>query len=356
MVTEIKKIIYLPAIWITVLLFILLNCFMIYNKFHSYENLDNIYRLIIDQTLDQKIINQYIPMYDNLDMMNILEVKQDMYDYHPSGDFQSFIESNYQKLQQRVEEIKDSKESDQLFYPGDYYRLHTFLYKNIMSYLIIEILILTLVSVLYVMDFERLKQTQEIVYSSKIGKKIQRKKVMSGLLVGIIIGAFLMVVTLSYYFATVSYQGLWDVSVSSAMASVPRGVLYYPLITFFKLSNLQYLLITIALSFILIFITVLMVVGIQLLLNNSYLSFLASMLLLLVFYYVSTFQTESWIDIILAMNPTMFWYYCGGWLIENEIHLSFNGFEVLSLSVQSLVITIILWICYKRYLHQDIKC
>lgn len=355
MIAEIKKVIVLPILWIMVLIFLIYNCFMIHNRFQIYENLNKIHQSIVNQTLPQETIQRYTSMYDNLDMMNILEMKEDMFQYHPNQSFQHFLESNYQKLQQRVIEIKDNQEKNDLFYPGDYYQLHTFLYKNIFSYLIIEIFLLTTIITLYIMDYERLKQTQEVIYSSQIGKRIQKKKAFAGLLVGLIFGSLIMIITLSYYFNTVSYQDLWHISISSAMASVPRGILYYPFITFFKLTVLQYLVISIILSFILIFITEMMVIAIQFFFNNSYLSFLGSILFLLLFYYISSFQTVSWLDILLSMNPSMFWFYCGTWLIENEIHLSFNGYEIISLFFQALIILIFINLAFHYFLQKDIK-
>lgn len=77
-------------------------------------------------------------MYDDLDMMKILEKKQEMYNYHPKGEMQQFMEDNYRKLQFRVEAIRSTEENGYGFYPGNQYKIHSILYGHIWKSLILE--------------------------------------------------------------------------------------------------------------------------------------------------------------------------------------------------------------------------
>lgn len=80
----------------------------------------------------------YGGMYDNLDMMKILEKKQEMYNYHPKGNMQQFLEDNYRELQFRVEAIRSTEENSYGFYPGNQYKIHSILYGHIWKSLILE--------------------------------------------------------------------------------------------------------------------------------------------------------------------------------------------------------------------------
>ena len=48
----------------------------------------------------------------------------------------------------------------------------------------------------------------------RMGKNVQKIKLSAGLLAGLLTGCILMGITLTGYFTQVSYEGLWDVSVS----------------------------------------------------------------------------------------------------------------------------------------------
>ena len=145
---ECKKIITHPFLWIVWVTFVLFQLFQIYgyvgNSFMQ-QNLQNMYTAVLDAgvapeeaarnagtevTAAEKESHEYNEkseidrqgtygeseyreayedyrstyggMYDNLDMMKILEKKQEMYNYHPKGNMQQFLEDNYRKLQFRA--------------------------------------------------------------------------------------------------------------------------------------------------------------------------------------------------------------------------------------------------------------
>ena len=151
---ECKKIITHPFLWIVWVTFVLFQLFQIYgyvgNSFMQ-QNLQNMYTAVLDAGVapeetgpktgaesreaekeykeayeDYK--STYEGMYDDLDMMKILEKKQEMYNYHPKGNMQQFLEDNYRKLQFRVEAIRSTEENGYGFYPGNQYKIHSILY------------------------------------------------------------------------------------------------------------------------------------------------------------------------------------------------------------------------------------
>ena len=214
---ECKKIITHPFLWIVWVTFVLFQLFQIYgyvgNSFMQ-QNLQNMYTAVLDAgvapeeaarnagkevTAAEKESHEYNEksemdrqgtygeseyreayedyrstyggMYDNLDMMKILEKKQEMYNYHPKGNMQQFLEDNYRKLQFRVEAIRSTEENSYGFYPGNQYKIHSILYGHIWKSLILEGAVLMMLSVLFLMDYERINKTRDIVIATVAGKE-----------------------------------------------------------------------------------------------------------------------------------------------------------------------------------------
>lgn len=118
----------------------------------------------------------YGGMYDTLDMHKILEQKEKKSGYEPQGVWGSWIVRNYDRLQKRVEQIRKTGEGTYAFYPGNWYKLHTTLYGKLWKKLILQTAVLMILSMLYLMDYERIYKTQDLVLATTTGKKMMEKK------------------------------------------------------------------------------------------------------------------------------------------------------------------------------------
>ena len=118
----------------------------------------------------------YGGMYDTLDMRKILEQKEKMSGYEPQGVWGSWIVRNYDRLQKRVEQIRKTGEGTYDFYPGSWYKLHTTLYGKLWKKLILQTAVLMILSMLYLMDYERIYKTQDLVLATTTGKKMMEKE------------------------------------------------------------------------------------------------------------------------------------------------------------------------------------
>ena len=157
-------------------------------------------------------------MYDTLDMRKILEQKEKKSGYEPQGAWGMWIVRNYDRLQKRVEQIRKTGEGTYAFYPGSWYKLHSTLYGKLWKKLILQTAVLMILSMLYLMDYERIYKTQDLVLATTTGKKMMEKKMLAGTLCGLFYAGLLTVFTLMVSFAAVtSSVSVMEAIVSSMM-------------------------------------------------------------------------------------------------------------------------------------------
>ncbi|MDY2629216.1 MAG: hypothetical protein SOW08_13055 [Lachnospiraceae bacterium] len=374
---EFKKLFLNPFLWCLLLFFSIYNLFLIWAYVGAgREELQAVHEEIMEIGVDPEAYEEKIEntaededsilsfymscilrcrsLYDKLDMIDLKEMKEEMSDYHPTGLYKKYIDTGYERLQNRVEQIRGSKKENQGFYPGEYYGLQGILYGKIMKTIIAEMALLMICSVLYLMDYERNQKTEELVYVSRMGKNVQKIKISAGLLAGLLTGCILMGITLTGYFTQVSYEGLWDVSVSTSLMAESRGVLFYPFITFFPMTVRIYLAASIVTILLLVLGIGILTAGIQLVVRSSYISFILEALLFLLLFFLAGLKTVTFLDVIFAMNPVTLWYTCRVWFMENDPALCFPGSEAVSLLLQFLTAGILLAGSWKQFCSRDV--
>ncbi len=100
--------------------------------------------------------------------------------FHTEGNYYVWLCRNYDTLQERMEQIRVTNEDKDAFYPGINYGVHNILIMVLLREVALQILILTALAVLYLMDYERIHTTEYLVYSSEKGRKMQSIKWLSG--------------------------------------------------------------------------------------------------------------------------------------------------------------------------------
>lgn len=383
---EFLKLIKSPFIWFVFLAFFLLNTVIIYSSVGEKsirQEMHKMHETILEYGVNlqdgkpkeqvqtkttntedetdymefyQSYLETYGTMYNNLDMMDILKQKERMYDYHPTGAYGKFINENYEKLQKRVEEIKQSGEDDYGFYPGMVYNIHGFLYGKIGKKLLLEMTVLVILSILFLMDYERIHKTRNLVLVTRTGKQVMRTKAFMGVLGGFLYSLLLMAGTYGYFFFHVSFAGLWKVPVASNLITEARGQLTYPFITFWRLSEANYLLLTLLVFMGILLLAAGLSIAIQMLLQNSYLTFLVQCLLFMSLELFAYWNTATFFDVVKAVcNPVVLWITCGAWFMENELSLSFAGNEFLCIGCSGILVMALISIGCFRYKKLEVK-
>lgn len=378
---ECRKIIMHPFLWIVWAAFVLLQLFQIYGYVgNSYmrEELQNMHAAVLDagvspedaahRTAGQNMKDDtgyreayeeyktaYGGMYDNLDMMRILERKQEMSNYYPKGKMKQFMIFHYQKLQNRVEQICATGEDSHGFYPGNLYKIHSVLYGHIWKNLILEAVVLMMLSVLYLMDYERINRTREIVIATAWGKGCMRVKLLAGVLCGIFYSLCLVGITLWCFFSCASFQGLWKVPVAACMVAEPRNQIMYPFVTFFRITERRYLLLSILVLVGCLLLVAGLAAALQYLLQNSYYSFTCMSILFMGLYMFAYVKTGTLLDLFKTLlNPAVLYITSGGWFMENSLELCFGGNEFVCLGACGIMVLLLISLGWWRYQHHDV--
>ncbi len=354
---EVKKLLKHPLLWCLLFVFMVWNLFLVFGTLGVSGAEGQDYHEIQEEIQRNGINEEYFKekrgRYDTLDMLVVRDVKKEMFNYYPTGSYQEFIDERYEKLNLRVKEIIETKEADGIVYPGDAFRLHTKLYVTVLRTVFAEMSILVLFAVLFIMDYERMNRTIALTYSCKIGRKLQLTKWCAGTFVGICFGVVLLAGTLFLWFLLVPYQGFWDISVSAALMTEPRGIFHYPYVTFHKMTIAQYLAATVAMGMVLVVIIGLIAGVIQTLVHNSYLALACVAMFLMTGLWISGIGTATWLDVVLAWNPTDLWYRMGNWFMEGSLVSSFEGAEIICVCVQIGFWSVIGGFAYRRFLRKD---
>uniref|UniRef100_UPI0040576FCA hypothetical protein n=1 Tax=Agathobacter sp. TaxID=2021311 RepID=UPI0040576FCA len=351
---EAKKLIKHPMLWSLLVFFLLCNGLLLWGNIGDvWQELQWTHKAVLEHGADADVYRESLSRYDTLDMVEIKELKQELYQYYPSGSYQKFVDKRYETLNARVKEIVESGEAEDIAYVGMAYRLHNKLYAKVLRWVFLEMVLFILVAVLFLMDYERINHTLSVTYATHVGRTVQWIKWCVGMAAGLGMGMVLLGSMLMAWFWLIPYEGFWNTSISAALMTEPRGILTYPFITFHKMTILQYLLSTIAVGIFLAVIVGMVAGVIQIKVRNSYLSFGCVMLFLLMGLCISGCSTQSWLDIALSWNPADLWFRMGNWFMEGSLAGNFEGAEVISIAVQMVFWGIVGKKVYRGFLVRD---
>lgn len=294
-------------------------------------------------------------VYDGFDMISLKERKEELQGLTLKGNLKEFVDNCYEKLQTRVEQITSTNEADGGFFPGDWYRMHSFLFGTMFKIVLLQMSVLIVLSVIIAMDYDRIHHTLDIVYSSKIGRKRLMKEVMAGLLVGILISVFLFLIVFAIYFLVFPYDGVLKTPISSGLMAEVRGMLYYPYVTFVPLTVGEYFLCCTAFAFCFITLMGLLAAVMMLIWKNSYLSFLGLVTFcLLLLITAMDVKTGTLFDVLILFNPSILWIQCGEWFMESNLYTSFHGYEWIAWFFNLFIVLILLYGLKLKYEREDL--
>lgn len=357
---EIKRLMRMPILWGLLVVFIGFNVFMVYTELgyrDIREDTFGIYDLILSRSSNLDTDNQtsisqdkneyekmyddyirdYICIYDRLDMHGVKEMKENMLNFHPTGTYKTFIDRNYDKLNLRVAEIIESGDYRADFYPGDIFKVHKRLY-TLLKIISMEAIIITCLSILYIMDIDRLCDTRSLVFSSKLGRSSIMIKFCAGLLFGTLQCAILFSTGICAFVIFTPLSKLWGIPVSSAMVMESSGLWEYPFITFVRLDIGTELLLAITSVIILNALLGLIAGAIQLFTHNSYISMLlVSLGFVALLAAPLAARSQTVFKTAVLLNPAVMWQYCGRWFIEHNPALSFAWSEFWTIGIWSTI-------------------
>lgn len=356
---EFKKLLRFPLLWVLSALFIALN-FALTHSSVGYDdfqrNLHEMHDVLLERSseggafeLYARYRENYAGAYDGLDMLKQLEMNKESLGFEPTGGYEKFIHGNYEKLQKRVDEMKASGETDGPFYPGAMFAVHSTLYSTL-NFAIVGMLVITCFSVLYLMDYERINHTDDLVFASAVGRRIMGVKLGAGLLFGMLLSLIILAGSLAGFLALVPLEGLWSTSVS-AFTVMERELF----ITFFPLTIAQELMLGIAAALMLTLIMGLIVGAAQYFCRNSYLVTVCTAAIFFAAHTVIKFVNNAGIfTTAIRMTPAALLKSCGKWFIADHPATAFAGSELWTLGIWGAIALAALFLGKMRFMRKDI--
>lgn len=288
--------------------------------------------------------------YEMLDMNKIAE--HTIEKYRLSGKTASLLRTEYEKLAERVEEIKENGEHKTWFFLGKNYEMHTFLFRNIIFKVMMEALLLTVLATALLANYEFEQRTQLLVYSTQRGRQVMKDKRIASLIVSTLFAVCLFLLTLGVYFFVFDYDHLWKSSISSAF----NWEYQLPYFTWWDMPFWKFLTLVMMLTIVTILLFSLLTFSVSVFVKNSYFTFFIIggffiLLLLLpgfmptdsIWLYITSYNIAA-----LVMNPHMLF-------TGSSYLMMFKNHEWLTLVVWTAMFISIGWLTLRYFSKQDIQ-
>lgn len=288
--------------------------------------------------------------YDDIDINKISEGELSKSPYNEKVN--SIIKENYDKFAIRFNELKDNGEHKNLFFHGKAYKMHSFLFKDIFTTMIYEIMILIVLATGFIVNYEFENNTAQVAYSTKRGRNLIKDKMIVLLGTTILLTTIIIAITLSIYFSVFDYSGLWGVSISNYFAQEVA----MPYMAWWNMSILKYLVAVIFVVYILEIIFCGIAFILATFIKNTYIVFgifaimVGSGMLLPIFIpnSLDVIISSVYTPFTLIINPS--WWF----MMRGELQ-TYKYYDIITLFVWSIAVFIMGLLCVKKFKRESIK-
>lgn len=289
--------------------------------------------------------------YKSIDINKIAdyELKKSSY----NNNVNKIIKKNYDEFAIRFQELKANEEHKNLFFHGRTYKMHSFLFKNIFTAIIYEIMILIVLATSFILNYEFESKTALVVYSTKRGRHLVKDKLIVALGFTILATTIIITMTLLIYFIVFDYSGLWGVSVNSFFGQEYS----MPYMSWWSMSILNYLVLIILVVYLLEIIFCGITFILSVFIKNTYIVFGAFAVILGIGILLPEVIPQN-LDIIiysvytpftLILNPS-WWFMLRGGLLQPSKY-----YEIITLIIWNVIILVIGVLCVKIVKRENIK-
>lgn len=287
--------------------------------------------------------------YEDIDINEVSEGSIEMYGL--SGQSADMARDNYKELDKRFDEIIENEEHKNLFFFGVNYKMHSLLFKETLMKCIYEIIILVVLMIAYLINFEFDNKTNLLIYSTKRGRKNIRDKFAVCVASSIAVSGIILGVTLLAYFINFDYSEAFNIPITSAF----NWEYKLPYISLFDHTILERLILSvlIIITCAVIFTTIAFIICT--LIKNSYLVIFIFFILfgisllipqaidgsspLIIYSHYQVFQ--------LILNPHMWFMDMGPFMFKN--------YEVTTLATNTMVVSLIAFLTMKKFKREDLN-
>lgn len=302
------------------------------------------------QIVDSSIIESYylsIPElkkeYEKIDFIEMIEPT--IKSFRASGGGANLIKDGLIKFDKRFKTLIKNKEHMELSFNGKAYRMHSFLYKEVLGTLVFQIMILIALIVSFLVNYENENSTSLVVYSSRRGRKILIDKLKAIIYIIVPISTGLLAIVLTTYFSIYDYSKVFSTSINSFFNWEGS----FPYIGWFNLSVKEYFILIIMLIYISIFIFIGIAFVVARFIKNTYVSFVICCILNgLALILPSLMPTSSKLFGYTTINPFTLVFNLSGRFMQSS-YTNFKYYELITISIWIIALSYLVYYSIKSF-------
>lgn len=273
-----------------------------------------------------------------------------------SGGIAEDIRAKYAALQTVTDEKAVRGDSLSPYFGDNTYMRHKKLFGSVMTALSREGVLLAVLAMLFAIGHENINRTEQVVYSTKTGRRIAAKKFMAAVVAGVCAYLLLTALTLALYFALTDYKGVWGSNVSSCFNGIMDIVTgFRPFATWQSFTVLSYLLAVIGLSLGVILCFSLAGFAAGSLIRNSY----AVMIMLFIIGVLCVavpmiLPNDAYAKYISVLTPVWLLLKQPLWFTDGGIDVLWRSFETVGVCLSLMLLAVLAVIVNNRFRKKDI--
>ncbi|QPC45590.1 hypothetical protein [Mangrovibacillus cuniculi] len=270
-----------------------------------------------------------------------------------SGEAAEVVKKHYHSFQPRFDELKQNDEYLSLFFNGKAYETHSFLFRSLFLSVMIEAALLIALVTSFIVNYEFDQRTALVTYSTKRGRQIVKNKLNAAIIASMTMVAFLLSSTLFTYFLVFDYSRLWHVPISSGFLTESNNMAF---MSWWKLSFLQYVLLSCGLVFVTLFLVTLMIFVLSMWIRNSYVVFFLFFIIAGLFILLpgEIPRNSEWI-IYAHYTPFSLMLGVKYWWMESGAFTTYKYYELVTVSVWFVLFATTSLFCIKRFYQQNLS-
>lgn len=298
----------------------------------------NIVIALVDRQiiLDEQNVEPYnvFEGYDTSDLTDYYVARHGM-----SGKAEENIREKYNKLQSIIDEKAANGDAMFEYFGYETYRMHGLLFGELLFALIAEGCLIALFASLMSTGYENTRNTEQIICTSKTGRRIMRTKLAASLITGLTAFFVILAVSLVVFFTRYDYSTVWNDNISGAFNYAP-GEYLKPFITWHSFTVAGFLWAVIGTAAGLTIVFSLLGFAVGTFFRSGYVACGAAVALcLLQFVAMPLFQTGGTVSGVLNLTPVMLWANSGRWFTDGGAGIIHANFESIGLSASLIILT-----------------
>lgn len=281
--------------------------------------------------------------YEKIDFIEMIDPT--IKSFRASGGGANLIKDGLIKFDERFKNLIKNKEHMELSFNGKAYRMHSFLYKEVLGTVSFQVMILIALIVSFLVNYENENSTSLVVYSSRRGRKILIDKLKAIIYIIVPISTGLLAIVLTTYFSIYDYSKVFSTSINSFFNWEGS----FPYIGWFNLSVKEYFILIIMLIYISIFIFIGITFVVARFIKNSYVSFVICCILNGIGLIIpSLMPTSNKLFIYTTINPFTLVFNLSGRFMQSS-YTNFKYYELLTIIISIITLSYLTYYSIKSF-------